>query len=83
MQEYCQNQFLEFDTFKRTVDCIFEKHAPLKNAMLELTNKYIDKQIMKRRFTRNKFFNSKSDTNWEAYNKKKKRIDNGRVFGVC
>ena len=29
-QEYCQNEFLEFETFKREVDCILEKHAPLK-----------------------------------------------------
>ena len=36
-QEYCQNQFLEFETFKRKVDFILEKCAPLKNAMLELT----------------------------------------------
>ena len=26
-QEYCQNQFLEFETFKRKVDFILEKHA--------------------------------------------------------
>ena len=32
-QEYCQNQFLEFQTFKRKVDCILEKHAPLENAV--------------------------------------------------
>ena len=30
LKEYCQNQFLEFNTFKRKVDCIFEKHNPLK-----------------------------------------------------
>ena len=31
---YCKNivkiNFLEFETFKRKVDCILEKHAPLK-----------------------------------------------------
>ena len=36
-QEYCENQFLEFENFKRKVDFILEKYAPLKNAMLELT----------------------------------------------
>ena len=29
-QEYCQNQLLEFETFKRKADCMLEKHAPLK-----------------------------------------------------
>ena len=26
--EYCQNQLLEFESFKRKDDCILEKHAP-------------------------------------------------------
>ena len=34
-QEYCQNQFLEFETFKRKVACILEKH------MLGLTKHFL------------------------------------------
>ena len=33
LQEYCQNQFLEFETFKKKVDCILEKHAPSKKML--------------------------------------------------
>ena len=29
-QEYSENQFLKFESFKRKIDCILEKHAPLK-----------------------------------------------------
>ena len=29
-QEYCQNQSLEFGSFKKKVDNILQKHAPLK-----------------------------------------------------
>ena len=35
-QESCQNQSLEFGSFKK-VHNILQKHAPLKNAMSELT----------------------------------------------
>ena len=65
--EYCQNQFLEFESFKRKGDCILEKHAPLKKRYFKANQapfkeKSIGKHIMKRRCLRNKFLNSKSDT---------------------
>ena len=34
---HCHNQFLDFETFKKKVDFILEKHGPLKYTMLELT----------------------------------------------
>ena len=71
--EYCQNQFLEFESFKRKGDCILEKHAPLKKRYFKANQapfkeKSIGKHIMKRRCLRNKFLNSKSDTDWKASN---------------
>ena len=72
-QKYCQNQFLQFETFKRKVDCILEKHALLKKRFVRANkvpfiDKYITKQIKKRSHLRNKFLNSKSDTDRKAYN---------------
>ena len=66
MQEYCQNQFLEFGTFKRKADCMLEKHAPLKRIYVRANqapfiDKYNNKQIMTRSNLLNKFLNSKSD----------------------
>ena len=64
---------LEFETFKRMVDCILDKHAPLKRRYVRDTHapfidKNINKQIMKRSCLRNKFLNSKSDTDRKDYN---------------
>ena len=72
-QKYCQNQFLQFETFKRKVDCILEKDAPLKKRFVRANkvpfiDKYITKQIKKRSHLRNKFLNSKSDTDRKVYN---------------
>ena len=44
--EYCQNQFLEFESFKRKGDCILEKHAPLKNAILRLTKRLLKRKAL-------------------------------------
>ena len=67
-QEYCENQILEFETFKRKVDFILEKCAPLKKRYVRANqtpflNKCLNKQIMKRSHFLNKFLNSKSNTN--------------------
>ena len=72
-QEYCQNQFLQFETFKRKANCILEKHAPLKKRYVRANqasfiDKYINKQIVKRSRLYNKFLNSKSGTDRKAYN---------------
>ena len=60
MQKH-QNQFSEFEAFKRKVDCIFEKHALF-------IEKYINKQIIKRSPLCSTFHNSRSNTDQKAYN---------------
>ena len=72
-QKYSQNQFLEFECFKRKIDCSLEKHAPLKKRYVRANqapfiDKNISKHIMKRSRLRNKFLNSKNDTDRKAYN---------------
>ena len=73
-QEYHQNQILKFESFKRNVHHILERHAPLKKRYVRANqapfmNKKINKEIMKRSRLRNKFLNSKSDIDRKAYNK--------------
>ena len=73
-QEYCQNQSLEFGSFKQKVDNILQKHAPLKKRYFRASqapfiDKNIDKHIMKRSCLRNTFLNSKSDTHHKACNR--------------
>ena len=65
-QEYCQNQSLEFGSFKKKVDKILQKHAPLKKRYVmanqaPFIDKNNNKHIMKRSRLRNKFLNTKSD----------------------
>ena len=72
-QEYCQNQSLEFGSFKKKVDNILQKHAPLKKRYVRANqapfiDKSINKHIMKRSRLRNKFLNTKSDFDRKAYN---------------
>ena len=72
-QEHCQNQFIELETFKRKVDCVLEKHAPLRKCFVRANqapfiDKYINKQIVKRSRLPKKFLNSKSYTDPKAYN---------------
>ena len=72
-QEYYQNQSLEFGSFKKKVDNILQKHAPLKKRYVRanqapLIDKSINKHIMKRSRLRNKFVNTKSDFDHKAYN---------------
>ena len=72
-QEYCQNQSLEFGYFKKKVDNILQKHAPLKKRCVRANqalfiDKNINKHIMKRSHLRNKFLNTKSDFDRKAYN---------------
>ena len=72
-QKYCQNKSSEFGSFKKTVDNILQKHAPLKkrygraNQALFI-DKNIKKHIMKRSRLRNKFLNTKNDIDCKAYN---------------
>ena len=72
-QEYCQNQSLEFGSFKKKVDNILQKHAPLKKRYVRANqapfiDKNINKHIMKRSCLCNKFRNTKSDIDPKAYN---------------
>ena len=72
-QEYCQNQSLEFGSFKKKVDNILQKHASLKKRYVRANqapfiDKNINKHIMKRSRLRNKFLNTKSDIDRKAYN---------------
>ena len=72
-QECFQNQSLEFGFFKKNVDVILQKHAPLKNGTVRANqvpfiNKNFSKHIMKRSRLRNKFLNTKSDIDRKAYN---------------
>ena len=72
-QEYCQNQSLEFGSFKKKVDNILQKHVPLKKRYARANqapfiDKNITKHIMKRSRLPNKFLNTKSDIDRKAYN---------------
>ena len=64
-QEYCQNQSLEFGSFKKKVDNILQKHGPLKKRYVRANQApFIDKNMnkhMKRSRLHNKFLNTKSD----------------------
>ena len=53
-QEYCQNQSLEFGSFKKKVDNILQKHAPLKKRYVRANQApFTDKNM-------NKHFENKS-----------------------
>ena len=73
-QEYCQNQSLEFGSFKKKVDNILQKHASLKKRYVRANqaffiDKNINKHIMKRSSPRSKFLNTKHDIDRKAYNR--------------
>ena len=72
-QEYCQNQSLEFGSFKKKVDNILQKHAPLKKPYVRanqapFVDKNINKHNMKRNHLCNSFLDTKSDIDRKAYN---------------
>ena len=71
--EYCQNQSVEFGSFKKKVNNFLQKHAPLKKRYVRANqapfiDKNINKHIMKRSCLCNKFRNTKSDIDPKAYN---------------
>ena len=71
--EYCQNQSLEIRSFKKKVDNILQKHAPLRKRYVRANqapfkDKSVNKHIMKRTRLRNKFLDTKSDIDRKAYN---------------
>ena len=73
LREYSQNETLEYELFRRKVDYVLEKHAPIKKRYVRANqapfiDKTINKHIMKRSRLRNKFLNSKSDIDHKAYN---------------
>ena len=68
-----ENNNLEFDVFKAALKEAIEKHAPIKQRYVcanqaLFINKTINKE-MKRSRLRNKFLNTKSDSDRKAYNK--------------
>ena len=70
------NEFLNFESFKRIVDKTLDKYAPIKKRYVRTNqapfmNKRINKEIMKRSRLRNKFLNTKSDIGRRAYNKQR------------
>ena len=65
---------ISFKTFKSTVDYILQKHVPIKKIYVRANqasfmNSKIHKEIMRRTRLRNKFIDSKTDTEIIAYNK--------------
>ena len=65
--------------FKETVNKILEKHAPTKKKHVranqaQFITKTLSKEIMERSRLRNKFFNTKSDIDSKAYNKKRNYV---------
>ena len=72
-QEYYQNKSLESESFKKKVENVLQKHAPLKKRYVRANqelfiDKNINKNTMKRSHLRNKFLNTKSDIDPKAYN---------------
>ena len=70
------NEFLNFESFKRIVDKTLDKYAPIKKRYVRANqapfmNKRINKEIMKRSRLRKKFLNTKSDIDRRAYNKQR------------
>ena len=67
---------ISFGTFKSTVDNILQKHAPIKKGYIRANqasfiNSKIQKEIMRRTRSRNKFIDSKTDADRIAYNKQR------------
>ena len=65
--------------FKATANKILEKHAPTKKKYARANQapfitKTLSKKIMKRSHLRNKFLNTKSDTDRKAYNKQRNYV---------
>ena len=70
------NEFLNFESFKRIVNKTLDKYAPIKKRYVRenqasFMNKKINKEIMKRSRLRNEFLNTKSDIDKRAYNKQR------------
>ena len=71
-----ENNDLETDIFKVVLNEAIQKHAPIKQRYIRANqasfiNKTINKEIMKRSRLRNKFLNTKSDTDRKAYIKQR------------
>ena len=65
-----------FIRFKTALDIALQRHAPIKKRYIRgnqapFINKKINKEIMKRSHLRNKFLNTKSYIEREAYNKQR------------
>ena len=67
---------ISFGTFKSTVDNILQEHAPIKKRYVpanqaSFINSKIHIEVMRRNRLRNKFIDSKTDTDRIAYNKQR------------
>ena len=73
IQMTSENNDLEFDQFKAALIEAIQRHVPIKKRYVQANqapfiNKKINKKIMQRSRLRNKFLNTKSDTDRKAYN---------------
>ena len=71
-----ENDDIEFDRFKSALDEATQRHAPIKKwydraNQAPFLKKKVNKEIIKRSHLRNKFLNTKSDIDREAYNKQR------------
>ena len=74
LPKLCDQQNVSFKILKESVNITLDKHAPLKKRYVRANqspflNKKLSKEIMKRPRLRNKFLNTRSDTDRKASNK--------------
>ena len=74
MPKLCDQQNVSFKILKESVNITLDKHAPLKKRYVRANqspflNKKLSKEIMKRSHLKNKFLNTRSDTDRKASNK--------------
>ena len=76
IQMASENNNLKFDQFKTALNEAIQRHAPIKKWYVQANqelfiNKKINKEIVKRLRLRDKFLNTKCDTDRKAYNKQR------------
>ena len=76
LSKLCDQQNVPFKILKESVNITLDKHTPLKKRYVRANqspfmNKKLSTEIMKRSRLRNKFLNTKSDTDRKAYNKQR------------
>ena len=79
LPKLCDQQNVPFKILKESVNITLDKHAPLNKRYVganqsPFMSKKLSKEIMKRSRLRNKFLNTKSDTDRKAYNKQRNYV---------